>query len=1090
MQFIKPALIAGGSLFLLTALVLGQGAVGTILGIVTDTSGGVIAYADITITNVETGVAQLTKTTSEGTYTVPFLKPGLYRVTAESDGFASQTIDNVRLAVDQRVRIDAQLQPGTVTETIEVTGTALVLDTDSATVGQSVNARQVSDLPLNGRNFTNLMLLNPGTVQTGGEQLTRPGSGGAISMMGARPASNLYLLDGVANNDVIYQTAAIRPSIDAIQEFKMQTMTYSAEYGNSANQINISIKSGTNDLHGTVFEFLRNDAVDARGPFDGQTIPPLRQNQFGYTVGGPIYIPRLYDGRNKSFFFANYEGWRIRESTTSFGTVATTEEIAGRFAEPLRDPLGGMFPNSMVPSSRLSRVGGVLASVSPAPNTNIPQGNYTFVVPTPTDQNQQIYRFDHSVSNKDFLFGRYSESDFGSQQQSGLTQVANRVNVLENLSWQVNYTRTFSPTIVNQFRFGYLSALADRVGRPAPAGTVAALGLRGIYGNLEELGMSFPFTHFGGARGLSAIGGAVNVPWLNRQPTYDIWNSTSISRGAHTFSFGANVRRWRLENNVSTGYLGQWAFQGEFTGHPTADMLIGRPFEVWSTQPTAYSDPEKPGNPVNIHYLLIAPYFQDDWKVNSNLTINIGMRYEYTSLPYEENNKWGWMDPNIPGGGIAVSDRELIDSGIGGDFYSYGGSRTAGISQKRVFAPRIGIALRPFGGNKTVVRTGYGVFFDIAEGFEDVGSGNIYPYTVRSVYQGIPGGEALIADELFPDVSELGPVPKAALGFYEPQARWKYNPYVQQWSFGIQRQLASSVTAEVSYVGAKGTHLNTRRTPNQPYQYDHANPTPVADRLPFPNFGLIVESFWQATSNYHALNAKLEHQSPGLMLLAAYTWGRSMDDKSAAASVTGDAAGWAGPMNSHRQDWDYARSTYDVNQRLVTSFVYDLPVGRGKRIASDVSGAVDAVIGGWQVNGVILFQGGFPFSIIAQDIDNLNVIRGQRADVNGDPNLSRSARTAARFFDTSVFSQPGRGYFGNSGRNAIRGPGINNFDIGLFKNFSVAEDFRVQFRWESFNAFNHPQYNNPVSNLHSPTFGVITSAKRGRINQFGLKFIW
>ena len=301
MQFIKPALIAGGSLFLLTALVLGQGAVGTILGIVTDASGGVIAYADITITNVETGVAQLTKTTSEGTYTVPFLKPGLYRVTAESDGFAAQTIDNVRLAVDQRVRIDAQLQPGTVTETIEVTGTALVLDTDSATVGQSVNARQVSDLPLNGRNFTNLMLLNPGTVQTGGEQLTRPGSGGAISMMGARPASNLYLLDGVANNDVIYQTAAIRPSIDAIQEFKMQTMTYSAEYGNSANQINISIKSGTNDLHGTVFEFLRNDAVDARGPFDGQTIPPLRQNQFGYTVGGPIYIPKLYDGRNKSF---------------------------------------------------------------------------------------------------------------------------------------------------------------------------------------------------------------------------------------------------------------------------------------------------------------------------------------------------------------------------------------------------------------------------------------------------------------------------------------------------------------------------------------------------------------------------------------------------------------------------------------------------------------------------------------------------------------------------------------------------------------------------------------------------------------------
>ena len=263
--------------------------------------------------------------------------------------------------------------------------------------------------------------------------------------------------------------------------------------------------------------------------------------------------------------------------------------------------------------------------------------------------------------------------------------------------------------------------------------------MRGIYANLEELGMSFPFANFGGARGLSAIGGAVNVPWLNRQPTYDIWNSTSISPGAHTFSFGANVRQWRLENNVSTGYLGQWTYRGEFTGHPTADLLIGRPFEVWTTQPTAFSDPERPGNPVNIHYRLIAPYVQDDWKVNSNITVNIGMRYEYTSLPFEENNKWGWMDPDIPGGGIAVADREIIDSGIGGQFYSCGGGRTAGISQKKVFAPRIGIAIRPFGGNKTVVRTGYGVFFDIAEGFEDVGSGNIYPYTMRSVYQGIPG---------------------------------------------------------------------------------------------------------------------------------------------------------------------------------------------------------------------------------------------------------------------------------------------------------------------------------------------------------------
>ena len=1091
MQLIKKACLLSLALCVSVTMLFGQGAVGTILGTVTDASGGVMPGADITITNVETGVAQLTKSTSEGSYSVPFLKPGLYQVTVESAGFAASTFDNIRLAVDQRIRIDAELRPGTVAETIDVTGTALALDTDSASVSQSVTARQVSDLPLNGRNFTQLMLLSPGTVQTGGEQGTRPGSGGAISMMGARPSSNLYLIDGVANNDVIYQTAAIRPSIDAIQEFKMQTMTYSSEYGSSANQINISIKSGTNELHGTLFHFLRNDAVDARGPFDGSTIPPLRQNQFGYTLGGPVYIPKVYDGRNRTFFFANYEGWRTRQSSTSFGTVATTDEISGRFGETITDPVSGVvFPNGTIPQSRMSRVGGVLAAVSPAPNTNIPQGNFTFVVPTPTDQNQQIYRFDQSFGTSDFVFGRYSVSDFGSQEQGGLTQIANRVNVLENVSWQVNYTRTFSPTIVNQFRFGYLAALADRVGQPAPSGTVASLGLTGTYPNLEELGMSFPTAGFSTARGLSGIGGSGNVPWLNRQPTYDIWNSTSINRGAHTFSFGANVRWWRLENNVSTGYLGQWTFNGDFSGHPTADMLLGNPFEVWTTQPTAFSDPVNPGNPVNIHYNLIAPYFQDDWKVTSNLTINIGLRYDYSSLPYEENNKWGWIDPNIPGGGIAVADKELIDAGIGGQFYSYGGGRTAGESQKKVFAPRFGIALRPFGGNKTVIRAGYGVFFDIAEGFEDVGSGNLYPYTVRSVYQGIPGGTLINADNMFPDVSELGPVPAEALGFYEPQARQKINPYVQQWSFAIQRQVGSSVKAEVSYVGSKGTHLNTRAHPNQPFQYDPQNPIAVADRLPFPNFGLIVESFWRASSNYHAMNFKVEHQAGDLLLLTAYTWSRSMDDKSAAASVTGDAAGWAGAMNTHRQDWDYARSTYDVSQRLVTSLVYELPFGRGKRFGGNLSRSVDVLLGGWQVNAIVLFQGGFPFSVGARDIDNLNIIRGQRADVSGDPNLSGSARNVSRFFDTSVFSQPARGFYGNSGRNAIRGPGINNFDIGIFKNFTVTESFRVQFRWESFNSFNHPQYNNPVTNVNSPVFGVVTSAKPGRINQFGLKLIW
>jgi hypothetical protein len=307
-----------------------QGAVGTILGTVTDSTGSVTPGASVTVTNVETNASQVTQTSGEGTYTIPCLKPGLYRVKAEQPAFTQTTVDNIRLAVDQRAWVDVELWPGQVTESVDVHAEAVALDTDSSTVGQVVTHKQVVDLPLNGRNFTQLLLLSPGAVQTGGEQGTRPYSGNAISLMGARPSSNQFLIDGVTNNDTTYQTPAILPSIDAIQEFKEQTKTYSAEYGLSANQVNISVRSGTNDMHRTAFEFLRNDFLDARKFFD-RKVPVLRQNQFGYTLGGPVYIPKVYNGRNRIFFFANYEGLRTNVFGTGFTFVPTADELAGKF---------------------------------------------------------------------------------------------------------------------------------------------------------------------------------------------------------------------------------------------------------------------------------------------------------------------------------------------------------------------------------------------------------------------------------------------------------------------------------------------------------------------------------------------------------------------------------------------------------------------------------------------------------------------------------------------------------------------------------------------------------------------------------------
>lgn len=1078
-------------IFLLTTpatLLWGQGAIGSIVGNVTDTSGAVIPGAVVTVTNTQTNVSRSTKSSAQGSYTVPYLTPGLYQVTVESKGFTKFTAKDIRLAVDQSVRVDAQLKLGAVTQTLTVSGQTVAINTENSTVGQVITGKQTEDLPLNGRNFTDLLLLGPGAVQTSGEQGTRPNAGDAISIMGGRASSNQFLIDGVTDNDTEYQTPAILPSIDAIQEFKEQTRTYSAAYGSSANQINISIKSGTNQLHGTAFEFLRNDALDARSFFDN-AIPPLRQNQFGFTLGGPVYLPKVYNGRNRTFFFANYEGFRHQSSATSFGVVPTTTELQGQFSTPITNPATGQpFPGDAIPASDISQFAKVVTPLIPAPNVNLPQGNVELLIPLPTRYDQQTYRVDEDLGPKDRVFGRFSSYNYTDTVQAGLTPIADILDDLRNWSYEASYTHIFSPTVVNQFRWGYLNARANRVGAPAPAGSLNALGLTGLYQGLKNI--SFPIVSFSNSN-LSSAGGAVNVPWFNDQPTYDINDSITMMKGDHSLEFGVELRRWQMLNNTTTGFFGQWTFDGSYTGNPLADFLLGDVEEVWATQPTAFSNPANPGAPVDVHYSSFAPFFEDDWNVNRRLTLNIGLRYDYAALPYEEHNHWSWFDPTIPGGGIDVADKSLITKGLGGAYYRYGGGRTAGKSQKKVFAPRFGFAYRPFGGTKTVVRGGYGVFFDTAEAFEDIGSGNIYPYTIRATYYGVPGTSPLNTADLFPNLATPGPVQQTDLSFYEPQASQKFDPYVQQWSLTVERQLSSNTTLDLSYNGSKGTHLNMRGNPNQPYPDDPANPTTALERTPFPNMGLIVESFWQANSNYNALNVKFQRRTHGLDLLAAYTWARSMDDKSAAAANGASAAGWAGPMNFHNWRLDYGPSSYDVADRFIAGFVYPLPVGRGERWFSTLSKPANLALGGWQVNGIVNFQSGFPYSVYATDLNFLNHAYGQRADAVGDPYPSGFKKSVQEWLNTSAFRQPALGLYGNAGRNSMRGPGINDFDLSLFKNFAFTERLKAQLRLESFNAFNHTQFNDPDHSVaDGPQFGVIGSAKPGRINQLALKLIW
>jgi len=464
----------------------------------------------------------------------------------------------------------------------------------------------------------------------------------------------------------------------------------------------------------------------------------------------------------------------------------------------------------------------------------------------------------------------------------------------------------------------------------------------------------------------------------------------------------------------------------------------------------------------------------------------------------------GWRDLTNPRGGLLVADQVLVDKGIVGDgsYYRFAGRRNPYDASKRVFAPRVGFAFRPFGDDKTVVRGGAGAFFDSAEGREIDGAADIYPYVSRGNYiQTLGQANPKTTDQMFPDFAGLGAASPAANTFLavsmSPEPR---NPYVMQWSFGIQRALSSNTTFEVSYIGNKGTHLLMRRNiaqavpPKDPAlcaATTTVGDCPVLARRPFPNFVVYIDSDWSGNSIYNSLNARIERRTNSMIFTTVYRWAKSIDNKSAAAGIGNDVAGWQGFLNNHDVRRDRGRSEFDVDHRMVTSVVYNLPFGRGGKYLSNIGRAADLVVGGWQVNGIITFQAGFPMTITAADVGGLNDTFGtNRADIVGDIKPSGFNKSIDKWFATEAFKQPAAGFLGNSGRGILEAPGINNWDTGLFKNFHVAERVNVQFRFESFNAWNHTQWGVPVRNRADSRFGRVLGARSARINQLGLKFIW
>jgi hypothetical protein len=982
------------------------------------------------------------------------------------------------------VQVNIELQVGQAVQHVQVSAAALQVEASTSSIGTVIENRKIVDLPLNGRNFLQLALLTPATTPPAPGNLidayypTRSSLG---SINGGRISSNYYLLDGLDITNPELDTPAINPSIDFLQEFKIMTNSFNAELGRNQAVVNAISRSGTNQLHGGVYEFLRNNTLDARNFFDRSDVapfkrnPPYKQNQFGGALGGPLSMPGVYSGRDRTFFFANYEGTRIRQGFTSFGHFPTPQELAGdlsSFSGTITNPFTHVpYLNNQVP---VDPKAAVLAKYFSAPNIPLAHGiNYVASPSTSNRINQFNGRIDHRFTERDSLFGRYSFSD-GNTLQPGLVPLSGTVFTNRGQSLGIGETHTFSSTLLNEFRFGFMRSRFVNNAEGAYTDNVAG----SLFSNVgaEPIQWGVPLVGIQGYSGIGA-GGAAFAPLEYNTNIYQFRDSMTKVVRRHTLKVGADIERMIMHPRVDQMPRGSLSFNGSMTGNPIADFLVGVPY---LSQVAALSSR---GNLFGTWYAF---FLQDDWKVSSKLMLNLGVRYEYNSPLVEENDNIATV--SFVGGGAFVSPNAAAVAKYPG-LLKPAPTRGLWFPDRNNWAPRVGFAYRPFANNRTALRGGFGIFYDLPEQNENLIL-RINPPFYYTVYVGNnPANPTNTFQNLFPPPVFTAP----ALSEFIPYAFEQHDrsPYVTQWNLNIQQELRPGLLLEVGYLGSKGTKLLQRLNANQTVVNGNGNFFDNIGLVPYPNLSpiLLFKSEHGANSNYNALTVKVEKRyAQGLMLLAAYTWSKSLSNI--------DGTGATGGSTSiityrHKPGLDYGVSEFDQGQRLSLSYTYDIPVGRGRHFLPNMNKVAEVLWGGWQLTGITTFASGFPFSVFTpSNTSGTSLVNPMRPDTIGNPTLPDSERTWQRWFDTSAFALPTPGRFGTLGRDTMRADGTSNFDVGFLKNITVSDRVSAQFRTEMFNAFNAHQFGYPGHYLNVSGFGVAASAGPGRIIQFALKLLF